>query len=606
MAKSYEDYLNDIIAFNGDKNVVALRERFSTASFFEIISKERSETTYSAFLRWLFTENGIVNETSPIYYLLDVLVRRYEEQKSLQTPHKDLIDNDVKKCFVTRKLLINSINAETEKPVRDMAQRIASGKGATGLTDKDIQTIAEKSWDRIDLYFDCDIKGSGLSANRLEIIIENKVDSSEGKEKTDYKTKVDVYDKASQTKRYYLGTWYDRTDVLQLYVYLTPKNPKEVVGIDEHFIKISYQDIVDFVLLPMLASSSLSPRNRFFLEEFLNQLIYPSLDGVFLKPSIANGATYTSQFDKVWEKHRDLVIDAAIAATETELWILRDVSHSSPESTTHYYDKPPKDEIYNLLKNKSVSNQNLFTPTGWAKNTSIKTIQKLALENSLYTDKVNRDFNDGCKELLASFWDKNKRLLTAVIKGMKEDESIKYESLLSSVSKRDNTHYIFNGTEYKGKNALVRPVLKYLLCIFSDRLDVINNKWGEYLENCKGNIKDFPSSQQWTVNKHYEGLDEDTIKELNGVLKNELTLLKRQGKTLLYNKSGFEAAEKEIKKNQRKKNLSHDYAFSEDYYYYNQWGWGNIDYFIGLYRNIARNCNTESYPIIELTWPTTD
>ena len=47
---TYKDYLKQIIAFNGDKDIISLREKFNQASFFEIISKERSETTYSAFL----------------------------------------------------------------------------------------------------------------------------------------------------------------------------------------------------------------------------------------------------------------------------------------------------------------------------------------------------------------------------------------------------------------------------------------------------------------------------------------------------------------------------------------------------------------------------
>ena len=605
MAKSYDQYLNDIIAFNGDKNVVALRERFSTASFFEIISKERSETTYSAFLRWLFTENGIVNETSPMSFLLDVLVRRCEEQTDVETI---LHDKEVKKCFVTRKLLINSMNAETEKPVRDLAQRIANGKGA--LKDDDIQTIAEKSRDRIDLFLDCDIKGSGLPANRLEIIIENKVDSSEGKEKTDYKTGADVYDKASQTARYYFGSWYKRYDALQLYVYLTPKEPGTVSDIDPHFIKISYQDIVDFVLLPMLASSSLSPRNRFFLEEFLNQLIYPSLDGIFLKPSIANGARHTKQFDEVWEKHHSLIINSAIAAAESDLWFLRDKNHPVPESTTHYYDKQPKDEIYNLLRDKLVPYDKVFTQTGWAKNTHFTRIQELAHNNNLYTDKVKQDYNDGCRELLSSFWDKNKRLLTAVIKGMKEDESIKVEALLSSVSKRDSTHYLFNGTEYKGKNALIRAILCYLLITKQLDFSEINDRWKEYLKKRVGRINDFPSSQQWTVNKHYDSSDEDTQNKLNKVLEKELKSLNNKKVVLLYDEKGFENAQRMIKEGKRKKDLSHDYSFydfgNQKLYYFNQWGWGNIDYFIGFYRDIEGSSKNGSDPTIELTWATTD
>ena len=84
----YNQYLDQIIAFNSDKKVVALREKFNKASFFEIISKERSETTYSAFLKWLFSENATAEDTcSPLAFLLDILVRRCEEQ----TPEVDTI-----------------------------------------------------------------------------------------------------------------------------------------------------------------------------------------------------------------------------------------------------------------------------------------------------------------------------------------------------------------------------------------------------------------------------------------------------------------------------------------------------------------------------------
>lgn len=59
----YNDYLKQIIDFNCDKEVIALREKFNKPSFFEIISKERSETTYSAFLKWLLQENSLNGET---------------------------------------------------------------------------------------------------------------------------------------------------------------------------------------------------------------------------------------------------------------------------------------------------------------------------------------------------------------------------------------------------------------------------------------------------------------------------------------------------------------------------------------------------------------
>ena len=38
---SYNDYFSKIIQFNSDSTLIALRERYSMPSFFEIISKER-------------------------------------------------------------------------------------------------------------------------------------------------------------------------------------------------------------------------------------------------------------------------------------------------------------------------------------------------------------------------------------------------------------------------------------------------------------------------------------------------------------------------------------------------------------------------------------
>ena len=37
----YKEYLNQIIRFNGDKDLLLMREKYNDPSFFEIISKER-------------------------------------------------------------------------------------------------------------------------------------------------------------------------------------------------------------------------------------------------------------------------------------------------------------------------------------------------------------------------------------------------------------------------------------------------------------------------------------------------------------------------------------------------------------------------------------
>ena len=71
----YKEYLNQIIRFNGDKDLLLMREKYNDPSFFEIISKERSETTFSSFLKWLFSINVSLDSASPVMMLLDILVR---------------------------------------------------------------------------------------------------------------------------------------------------------------------------------------------------------------------------------------------------------------------------------------------------------------------------------------------------------------------------------------------------------------------------------------------------------------------------------------------------------------------------------------------------
>lgn len=442
---TYNNYFKQIIAFNSDKDIITLREKFNKPSFFEIISKERSETTYSSFLKWLLQENCLDEEAcTPLSLLLDVLVRRSEEQKD--QINSILSDECIKRSIVTRNLNIKSVKVETEKLVSSLVEDILAKPYSTfyvsylgRLPDDDLRKIAAKSRDRIDLFVDCEVESESFSAKHLQIIIENKIDSVEGGKKQSKVTGVKDYDDASQTERYYLATKfstvdsgkvYDGRDTLQLYVYLTPQVPKPDACTDKHFIQISYQDIVDCILIPMLASSSLSVRSRFFLEEFLNQLVFPSLDGTTMHPSIASSEQYAEEFSQIWIKYQPLLTNAAIAASETNLWKIDDT----------YYDHQPRKELLELLLDKGIQDD-IIVNGEWKQNTRYSKMQELAEYNGIKVEMSNLCLDDNTQELLSSFWEKNKRLLTAIIKGMNADERKKTEALLTQLSKRDTTKY---------------------------------------------------------------------------------------------------------------------------------------------------------------------
>ncbi len=270
----YKDYLNKIIAFNNDPRLVSLREKYNEPSFFEIISKERSETTYSSFLRWLFLINSSKsNGVSPIMSFLDILVKRCLQQND------KLIDKDLLEAIVSRKLKISSISVRTEQYVSELAK---SAKAVCKDNESLLDEISKYCQDRIDIFIQADVS-CNRKTKQLQIIIENKIDSKEGGAKTDSRKNITPskeyleFTKKSQTERYYLATKQENNDLIQLYVYLTPlsssrldnfkalmeeqeqyKKEKKGVRIlreDERFIQINYQDILDFVVTPLLSSS---------------------------------------------------------------------------------------------------------------------------------------------------------------------------------------------------------------------------------------------------------------------------------------------------------------------------------------------------------------
>jgi hypothetical protein len=260
----------------------------------------------------------------------------------------------------------------------------------------------------------------------LQIIIENKIDSNEGLNKKQVQTGCNDYDQRQQTSRYYVATKRKNQETLkQLYVYLTPSLNNECEC--DNFIKISYQDVIDGIIVPMLSTTSLSSRARFFLEELKTELTFPSLEGRNVKSSIAISNENSERFNKIWKRHGNLIIDAAIATSESDIWYIRDGQNCA------YYDHAPRKELLDRLppENKSLLRKNPHYETVQRE---VEKVNDLDLKSDLY--KI-----DGDEDLLKMFWENNKRFLLALMNGLPEDERKKIECLSAEVSKRDNTKY---------------------------------------------------------------------------------------------------------------------------------------------------------------------
>ena len=301
---TYNEIQNRLLDFNGNQGTQAIREYYNNKSFLEILSKSRNESTHSAFLAWLlqgdrFNQKG----NAPFMRFLDILINNSNEVDS------EIKNEALKAAILSRTVEYTDVKAITEQTV------------------KDISTIPSR--DRLDIYLTVSLTKPVSGKNYLRIIIENKVFSEEIKfdEKVnDKKLGMDSLDKATfadkdaylklhQTQRYYSAVMEHPIDkgysdnAFTLFVYLTPSGSRPI---DKHFIPVSYQDLMDYVLEPLSGDNNLDANTKTYLQEYINSLSVPSISDTDNELTVL--AVSKSERDKLedfWKKYEDIITAAA-------------------------------------------------------------------------------------------------------------------------------------------------------------------------------------------------------------------------------------------------------------------------------------------------------
>lgn len=204
-------------------------------------------------------------------------------------------------------------------------------------------------------------------------------------------------------------------------------------------------------------------------------------------------------------------------------------------------------------------------------------------------------------EMLSEFWSKNESLIIAAMSTIAEDlnqepelrDKVKALLKVQSTVGKDKTHYFFNDSEYKGKNAILTGALSFLITKKMSP-DIINTDWKGFLRKQKGVLHDIMGTKdcEWTINRH---LNEFSDKEID----KELTTLRNKGTCLVLSYEGYQKLlnDKPEKKNVYRHDYSEIMVDDNRYFYYNQWGWKNIDYFLKFFRVCYKEKN---YPEIKL------
>ena len=295
-----------IISHNKDaqnRKMVAFYDRKSTM---EKMGIARSETAHSAFLANLLkSDNGLGLEESAIMWLLHILIEREDNATAYNsTSSKSPIPTDVKAAVLSQTLKYDIEEITTEKVIDD----VAPSYFATHYNN-------QKCDDRLDIYIK--LKVNGLSVKYLEIVIENKVLQDENGPKSKNSS---GYDSLFQTQRYYTACSYNKSSVTaQLFVFLTPDEvEEETKAKDKHFIQISYQDVLDTIIIPQLDNNMLTSNERQELENYVDALNLPTLD-IQAKKRIVMAMTKEARTDKqtYLKKNKELIINV-IKAKEKE------------------------------------------------------------------------------------------------------------------------------------------------------------------------------------------------------------------------------------------------------------------------------------------------
>lgn len=245
--------------YNINPKNVALIDYYHQENMWKSLGIERDENRHSAFIKWLL-EKDFDDVNAPISKFLNLLIR-YE---------KNHFDSTLRKAILKKKLHIKAIEISTEKRICDLS--------------------VIRYTDRVDIYINCEVDGV-VSFNKVEIIIENKVDATEGgpkknnhRESEEYKEltpEEKEYAKKHQTKRYYYALCaqnglrkppYIKDKTVQLFVFITAR---EQNALENNFITVTYQDLVDYVIQPYLKSNTLDEHTKFMLNDYLRILGNP-------------------------------------------------------------------------------------------------------------------------------------------------------------------------------------------------------------------------------------------------------------------------------------------------------------------------------------------
>lgn len=307
-----------------NRNIVKnaeLLDYLGKKNIFEIIAKARNESMHSRFIAELLSGtffNGDSRESTLAHFLDIILYRAGKEDKVEE------VNDHLRRAILTRSAMFEKVESKCELSVRKYQKE---------YTQFSTQNKTEKD-DRIDIYLKFRLLTPIAGRHELEIFIENKVNALE-------------HD--SQTNRYFESCYNcGHKRPFQLFVYLTPQPirdmdhyarlKREMRPECSHYIHICYQDILDYVIEPLLIDEGLDSDKRSMLREYVSCLELPAI------PDSESGKREDNlSIMAIGSKERQLV--EAFMEDDVNRWLIRKVIEAKLGET--FYSVDPAGRLLN-------------------------------------------------------------------------------------------------------------------------------------------------------------------------------------------------------------------------------------------------------------------
>lgn len=290
--------LNKLIDnFKNSREYSAFLDMKERVTFLDIFHKTRKETYHSAILAWILRcdEFNILSESAALL-LLRLANRNYIHDGFALN---GAIDDGLSKQIKRKTLYLNDIFSDTE-----------------------VATISADKNGRVDIVVECNCNYKPQPRG-LRIIIENKIDSTEGEGQCDK-----YYNYFSELSK--------NDNFLNVYVYLAPEKPETLSN--KYFIPITYQELLDEVLYPISKYVTDYNASAFYLREYINTITSIKTDKI-----IAMNEEYKSLIYKFYNDNKELInalIDAAFSDDKNKAQDLKD---SLSKGTQRYLIEFPND-----------------------------------------------------------------------------------------------------------------------------------------------------------------------------------------------------------------------------------------------------------------------